>query len=178
MHTHTTQKTNNQTNHTGPAEELIGAFYRAHPERAPPATQACSKICFFDPQEMRNLTGADVKRAVARSNRRMGVQRSDLLQLYFGDYSVKRYVDAALYLADEAAAGRVAHLGATNFDTERLAEILDAGVPLVAHQVCDGVVYIVLCLIWGGFDCGLQCAGQQRPRKLTKTHPPLKKTKN
>ena len=62
-HTHTHNTTQNTT---GPAEELIGAFYRAHPERAPPATQACTKICFFDAREMATVSAASVKRAVDR----------------------------------------------------------------------------------------------------------------
>ena len=79
------------------------------------------------------------------------------MQLYWQDYSVPRYVDAALHLADLAAAGRIAHLGATNFDTRRLAEMLDAGVPLAVHQVWWG---------GGGVVGGWGCVGGRRGRVL------------
>jgi aryl-alcohol dehydrogenase-like predicted oxidoreductase len=65
----------------------------------------------------------------------LGVERLDLVQLAWWDYSVPGYVEAAGHLAELQRAGKVRQLGATNFDTPRLAEILDANVPVVAHQV-------------------------------------------
>ena len=49
--------------------------------------------------------------------------------------SIKNYVDAALRLADMQAAGKIAHLGVTNFDVTRLQQLLDADVPIVSNQV-------------------------------------------
>ena len=50
-------------------------------------------------------------------------------------HSIKGYVDAALRLADMQANGKIQHIGVTNFDVPRLAEMLDAGVPIVSNQV-------------------------------------------
>jgi aryl-alcohol dehydrogenase-like predicted oxidoreductase len=57
------------------------------------------------------------------------------VQFYWHDYGVKNYVTAALHLADLQSAGKIRTLGVTNFDTQRLAEIVDAGVPIVANQI-------------------------------------------
>ena len=62
------------------------------------------------------------------------------MQFAWWDYGVPRYVDAALALADLRRAGKIRHIGATNFDVTRLREIVDAGVPLIAHQVQYSVV--------------------------------------
>lgn len=88
-----------------------------------------------DQDALATLTRRDVEAAVDRSLRRLGVERLDLVQLAWWDYDVPGYVEAAEWLADLRRAGKIRHLGATNFDVPRLAEILDAGVELVAHQV-------------------------------------------
>lgn len=44
-------------------------------------------------------------------------------------------MDAALYLADCQAAGKVAHIGVTNFDVPRLQAMTEAGVKIVSNQV-------------------------------------------
>jgi hypothetical protein len=46
-----------------------------------------------------------------------------------------RYVDGALYLAEARAAGKVRHIGVTNFDTPRVEAMVKAGVPIAANQV-------------------------------------------
>jgi aryl-alcohol dehydrogenase-like predicted oxidoreductase len=81
------------------------------------------------------VSPTDVEAAVDRSLRRLGVDSLDLLQFHWWDYDVPRYVETARALDDLRRKGKIRHLGATNFDTTRLREILDAGVPLIAHQV-------------------------------------------
>ena len=44
-------------------------------------------------------------------------------------------MDAALRLADMQAAGKIRHIGMTNFDVPRLMEMMDAGVPIASNQV-------------------------------------------
>ncbi|MDH4067137.1 MAG: aldo/keto reductase, partial [Acidobacteriota bacterium] len=51
------------------------------------------------------------------------------------DYRVAGYVQAALWLDDLRRAGKVRHIGLTNFDTGRVREIVAAGVPVVSHQI-------------------------------------------
>jgi aryl-alcohol dehydrogenase-like predicted oxidoreductase len=78
---------------------------------------------------------ADVARGVDRSLARLGVDRLDLVQLHWWDYDVAGYVDAALWLDEQRRAGKIRHVGLTNFDQTRLREIVGAGVEVTSHQV-------------------------------------------
>jgi aryl-alcohol dehydrogenase-like predicted oxidoreductase len=88
-----------------------------------------------DRDNLASVDRAYVERIVDRSLRRLQVERLDLVQFAWWDYAVPGYVETASWLAELQQAGKVRHIGATNFDTRRLAEIVEAGVPLVAHQV-------------------------------------------
>jgi len=55
--------------------------------------------------------------------------------LHWWDYDIPGYVEAAAWLDEERRAGKIRQVGLTNFDQRRLAEIVAAGVPIVAHQV-------------------------------------------
>jgi aryl-alcohol dehydrogenase-like predicted oxidoreductase len=78
---------------------------------------------------------ADVVLGVDRSLARLGVERLDLVQLHWWDYDVPGYVEAAAWLDELRRAGKIRHVGLTNFDQKRLAEVVAAGVPVVSHQV-------------------------------------------
>jgi aryl-alcohol dehydrogenase-like predicted oxidoreductase len=78
---------------------------------------------------------ADVLRGVGRSLARLGVDRLDLVQLHWWDYDVPGYVEAAAWLDEQRRAGKIRHVGLTNFDRKRLQEIVTAGIPVVSHQV-------------------------------------------
>ena len=67
--------------------------------------------------------------------RRLGVRKLDLVQMYWNDYGQKGYVDAALYLTDAKAAGKIGAVGLTNFDTKRMAEMVDAGAEISSNQI-------------------------------------------
>jgi len=78
---------------------------------------------------------AHVVRGIDRSLARLGVDRLDLVQLHWWDYDVPGYVDAAAWLDELRRAGKIRYLGLTNFDQQRLEEIIVAGIPVVSHQV-------------------------------------------
>jgi aryl-alcohol dehydrogenase-like predicted oxidoreductase len=88
-----------------------------------------------DRDELARIDRKHVARIVDRSLRRLGIERLDLVQLHWWDYEVPRFVDAAVWLDELRRAGKIRLLGATNFDVSHLARIVEAGVPLVAHQV-------------------------------------------
>ena len=88
-----------------------------------------------DRSDLSRVDRAYVERIVDRSLSRLGVERLHLVQFAWWDYDVPGYVETAELLADLKREGKVTHVGATNFDVQRMTEILDAGVPLVAHQV-------------------------------------------
>jgi aryl-alcohol dehydrogenase-like predicted oxidoreductase len=114
-------------------EELIGSFRRAYPELAR-LTQVHTKFV-PDLSELTNVDRSYVETIVDRSLKRLGMERLDLVQFHWWDFAVPGYVEAALALEDLRRAGKIAHIGVTNFDTTRLKELLDAGVPLLAHQL-------------------------------------------
>jgi aryl-alcohol dehydrogenase-like predicted oxidoreductase len=121
-------------------EELIGAFReRFAPGRDLPEIQVHTKYV-PDLSALPALTKADVERAIDRSRARLRMERLDLVQFHWWDYAVPGYVEAAVWLAELRTAGKIRHIGLTNFDVPRTAEILAAGVPVVSHQVQYSVV--------------------------------------
>jgi len=88
-----------------------------------------------DRDDLSPIDKKHVERIIDRSLHRLGVERLDLVQFAWWDYEVPRYVETALWLDEQRRAGKIRLLGATNFDVPHLAEIVAAGVPLVAHQV-------------------------------------------
>ena len=77
----------------------------------------------------------DVVRGIDRSLARLGVDRLDLVQLHWWDYDIPGYVEAAAWLNELRRAGKIRHIGLTNFDRRRLQEIVAAGIPVVSHQI-------------------------------------------
>jgi aryl-alcohol dehydrogenase-like predicted oxidoreductase len=116
--------------HYGPAEDLIGAFRRRAPASATDG-QALTK--WVPPPGP--MTRPIVEQAIDRSCNRMRVDCLDLLQFHWWDYADRRYLDALWHLADLRSDGKIRHLGLTNFDTRRLEEIIDHGIPIVSNQV-------------------------------------------
>src|ERR1700685_4043840 len=100
--------------HYGPAEDFIGDFRREFVKRH--GAERLAEVVAFT-------------KWVARS--RMGVERLDLLQFHWWDYADRSYLDAVKHLADVQREGKIRHLALTNFDTERLRIITDAGIAVV-----------------------------------------------
>jgi aryl-alcohol dehydrogenase-like predicted oxidoreductase len=88
-----------------------------------------------DLDRLRTHSRNDVVRGIDRSLSRLGVERVDLVQLHWWDYDAPGYVDAAGWLDELRRAGKIRHVGVTNFDQKRLAEIIAAGIRIVSHQV-------------------------------------------
>jgi aryl-alcohol dehydrogenase-like predicted oxidoreductase len=79
-------------------------------------------------------TRAQMRAAIERSLARLRQERLDLVQLHWWRYEVPGAVETALWLKQLQAEGKIDRVGATNFDTPHLAELVAAGVPLVAFQ--------------------------------------------
>ena len=121
--------------HYGPAEDLIGEFRRQlAAQRGDAALAEVQAFTKWVPPPG-PMTRRIVEDAVAVSRRRMAVDRLDLLQFHWWDYGDRRYLDALKHLGDLREEGQIRHLALTNFDTERLAVIADAGVRIVSNQV-------------------------------------------
>jgi aryl-alcohol dehydrogenase-like predicted oxidoreductase len=76
-----------------------------------------------------------VERIIDRSLVRLGVERLDLVQFHWWDYSVPRYLEVAHWLQELRDAGKIRQLGVTNFDRTHLAELVNSGVEIVSDQV-------------------------------------------
>ncbi len=114
-------------------EALIGEFRARHPALAA-RLQVHTKFV-HDLPELATLGARGVEAVVDRSLERLRMERLDLVQFHWWDFSVPRHIEVALELDRLRRAGKIAHIGATNFDVEHLGQIVAAGVPVVAHQV-------------------------------------------
>jgi len=114
-------------------EALIGSFRARYPQLAG-RVQIHTKFV-PDLAMLENIDTGYIERGIDRSLRRLGVERLDLVQFHWWDYAVPGYVEVALELERLRVAGKIAHIGLTNFDVPRTREILQAGVPVIAMQL-------------------------------------------
>jgi len=116
-------------------EALIGDWLRRrrHTGRTVPVQVHTKYVPDLD--RLSSHTRADVTRGVDRSLARLGVESLDVVQLHWWDYGVPGYLEAAAWLDELRHAGKIRHLGLTNFDQQRLAELITAGLPIVSQQV-------------------------------------------
>jgi aryl-alcohol dehydrogenase-like predicted oxidoreductase len=121
--------------HYGPAEDFIGEFRREFAKRY--GAEKLSQIEAFTKWVPRpgRITRRMVDDAIGRSLSRMGIECLDLLQFHWWDYDDRSYLDALKHLTDVQREGKIRHLALTNFDTERLRIITDAGIRVVSNQV-------------------------------------------
>lgn len=112
------------------AEELLGAF-RAQYEHP---IQIHTKFV-PDLDALPTINRAYVERIIDRSLRRLCMDRLDLVQFHWWDWEIPGYLETAKHLADLQEAGKIRHIGVTNFDTPHLKELLDAGIKVVSNQV-------------------------------------------
>jgi len=119
----------------GPSEKLIGQYFVEYPESRAKC-QVLTKFCCFGDSMRQARELAFVQRSIENSCRALGANSLDCVQFYWHDYDDGGYVDAAQNLATlQATTGVVKTIGVTNFDVQRLKEIVDAGVKIVSNQV-------------------------------------------
>lgn len=119
-------------------EARIGRFLsrmRAERGAAAAAVVQVHTKCVPDLDQLPSLTRQDIAAIVDRSMERLGVERLDLVQLHWWDYRVRGAVQAAVWLDELRRAGKIRHVGLTNFDAAHVEAIVSAGVPVVSHQV-------------------------------------------
>jgi aryl-alcohol dehydrogenase-like predicted oxidoreductase len=121
--------------HYGPAEDLVGLFRRfLAKERGDLALAQMQAFTKWVPRPGR-MTRQVVEQNLNISLSRMGVFSLDLLQFHWWEYRDPNYLDALKHLADLQAEGKIKGLGLTNFDTEHLQIVLEAGIPILSNQV-------------------------------------------
>jgi aryl-alcohol dehydrogenase-like predicted oxidoreductase len=114
-------------------EELIGRFRREYPDHAKRIRVHTKFVPDLD--LLATVDRAYVEQIVDRSLQRLGLERLDLVQFHWWDYTVPRYVEIALELERLRQAGKIDRIGVTNFGTPELRAIVEAGVPVLAHQL-------------------------------------------
>jgi hypothetical protein len=92
----------------GPSEIIIGKFIQQKPPEAVPNTKFCC-YRFLD-----DITRAEVKERILRSCERLQVSKLPLVQFFWSNYDIKRYIDVALYLTELKEEGLIQEIGATN----------------------------------------------------------------
>lgn len=120
----------------GPAEEFIGEFRAKLPPGESEKVQALTKWV-PDPQK---ITRGIAQAAIERSMRRMRTSLIDLVQFHWWDYNNPYYIDALKHLSDLRDEGKIRHVGLTNFDTERMQIMKDAGLEIVSNQVQYSII--------------------------------------
>ena len=121
--------------HYGPAEDLIGEFrcqvLAARGKEALSNLQAFTK---WVPRPTK-MTKQLVEKNIDISLHRMGVETLDLMQFHWWEYRDKNYLEALNYMSELQEEGKIKHLALTNFDTEHLKIITEAGIKIVSNQV-------------------------------------------
>ena len=117
----------------GPSEQLIGRYLASSPEAR--SSHVLTKFCCFGDSMRQAKDLSFVEKGIDNSRKNLGVESLDCVQFYWHDYNNRNYVAAALHLADLQSKGKIKTIGVTNFDVQRLSEIVDAGVPVVANQI-------------------------------------------
>ena len=119
-------------------EELVGkaiATLKAeHGESARDLVQLHTK---YVPNNvaLENFDRSDVATIVNRSLQRLGVSQVDLVQFHWWRYEARNYLAAMEELFKLKSDGKIRHVGITNFDVERLVEIIDAGLKPASIQL-------------------------------------------
>lgn len=77
---------------------------------------------------------AYTEKIIDRSLKRLNRDTLDLVQFHWWDYDVPGCLETAGYLRRLQEKGKIRNIGVTNFDTEHLAQLVDAGIPVVSCQ--------------------------------------------
>lgn len=114
-------------------EELIGKFIKTFKVKVPEELQVHTKYV-PDLALLPAIKPKDTEAVIDRSLKRLGIERLNLVQFHWWDYDIPKYIDTALTLQMLQKKGKIQFIGATNFDTLRLQELIDAGVSIVSSQ--------------------------------------------
>lgn len=126
--------------HYGPAEDFIGAFRkRLASERGEAALAEIQAFTKWvpSPGPMKRVV---VEEHIDIARRRMHTNTLDLLQFHWWLYEDRSYLEALYHMADFQAAGKIRHLGLTNFDTTHMDHITDTGIRIESNQVQFSVI--------------------------------------
>ena len=123
-----------------PAEEYFGEFRkRLEKQRGIDETTKVQALTKFVPNPG-PMTRSIVEHHVEKSIKKMHVKAIDVLQFHWWDYTDTGYIDALYHLTKLCDAGKIRHIGLTNFDTERMEIMVEQGFKLVSNQVQYSII--------------------------------------
>jgi aryl-alcohol dehydrogenase-like predicted oxidoreductase len=136
-------------------EQMIGDFRRKYPALG--ARLEINDKAVPDYDSLPTITAQQLEATVDRSLARLGVERVDMLQFAWWDTTRGDYIAAAKVYAGMVKRGKARYLGGINFLTTEIKAMLDAGIPLVSHQIQYSLVdnrpetsgHVELCLKHG-----------------------------
>jgi aryl-alcohol dehydrogenase-like predicted oxidoreductase len=119
-------------------EEVIGRFRLAYRDRR--GAEALGRIKVHtkfvpDLDVLATITRGYVESIIDQSLRRLNMERLDLVQFHWWDYSMPRWLEVAQWLEGLRRAGKIHKVSATNFDTDHLLALIEGGVPLTSLQL-------------------------------------------
>ncbi|MGE3873290.1 MAG: aldo/keto reductase [Parvibaculaceae bacterium] len=147
-------------------EEIMGEFRSAYRKKR--GTQALGRIKVHtkfvpDLDILPKISKAHVAGVIDQSLGRLRMERLDLVQFHWWDYTVPGYLDAASWLVELQQEGKIHLLGGTNFDTPHSAGLIAHGYPLASMQVqyslLDARPEHGLTALGGRHDMHLLCYG-------------------
>lgn len=113
--------------HYGDAEVTFGQFRSSQPDSS--EIYCATKLCVFGSVDVSpEFIDSNVRQRAAN----VKSDNIELLQFHWQEYDDHQYVQAAKLIADHPT---VQNLGLCNFDTQRMDEIVEAGVKVVSNQV-------------------------------------------
>jgi aryl-alcohol dehydrogenase-like predicted oxidoreductase len=118
-------------------EELLGEFLASFRLESPELAGMIQVHTKFVPDldSLSTLSKEDVERIIDRSLQRLRLEELHLVQFHWWDLSIPRHLEVMSYLVELRHAGKIRHLGLTNFGSKEVQEFLDADVPIVSNQV-------------------------------------------
>ncbi len=117
-------------------EELLGEFSQELKQRSDVTTHDIEVHTKYVP-DIDLLTQVDysyTEKIIDRSLARLRRDTLDVVQFHWWDYSVPGYVETAGDLLRLKEKGKIRNISVTNFDTDHLAELVDAGIPITSCQ--------------------------------------------
>lgn len=118
------------------AEEFLGEFVKQlkHASNISPKDIQIHTKYVPDINLLSNVDYKYTETIIDRSLKRLNRDILDLVQFHWWDYNVPGCVETAGDLYKLKEKGKIRNIAVTNFDTKHLAELVDAGIPVVSCQ--------------------------------------------
>ncbi len=119
-------------------EEIIGGFRAEYAKRHGAEALASIRVhtkCVPDLDKLGRLTRPMLQETIDRSRARLGVETLDLVQFHWWDYDQGDWLQAMHWLDELRQEGRLHFLSCTNFDSDHVATMTAAGLPLATIQL-------------------------------------------